>query len=181
MGSLSSAITTNLSTFPHVSANLPTDIITDIFTRLPVKSLIRFKCVSKSMYALVHNKIFIKKHVNRAIHQSDPKLILKNEFKLFGVEIINDKKLIRARKLQVPFALSLEKVEISGSCNGLLCISDQRCNEDIFLFNPSTRKYKKLPVPEFDVPTIETTCFTSLGFGYHQAEDDYKVIRSINC
>ncbi|KAJ4704040.1 F-box protein [Melia azedarach] len=164
--------------FPHVSANLPADLITDIFSRLPVKSLSRFKSVSKSMYALIHNPIFVKKHLSRAM-QTDPNLILRNEFKLFFVSV-GKESISKAHRIQLPFAiLSLDNVEISGSCNGLVCISDQQCNEDIFLYNPSTKLYNKLPVPKFDVPTIGTSCFTSLGFGYHQAEDDYKVIRSV--
>ncbi|KAJ0053186.1 hypothetical protein Pint_03067 [Pistacia integerrima] len=175
MASHPGAMITNFSSVPYVSANLPSDIINDIFARLPVKSLARFMCVSKSMYALLHNQKFIKKHLERAI-RIDPNLILRTDFKLFAVD---NEGWSKARKVQVPFSLSLDKVEISGSYHGLLCISDQRCNEDIYLFNPSTGVYRKLPPPEFDVPTIESTCFTSLGFGFHRAENDYKVIRSI--
>ncbi|XP_044500994.1 F-box protein CPR1-like [Mangifera indica] len=175
MVSLPCSIITNVLSVPYVSANLPSDIINDIFARLPVKSLVRFRCVSKSMFALLQSKKFIKKHLDRAM-QIDPNLILRTDFKLFAVD---DEQWSKARKLKVPFGLCLEKVEVSGSCHGLLCISDQRCNEDIYLFNPSTGVYRKLPPPEFDVPTIETTCFTSLGFGFHGGENDYKVLRSI--
>ncbi|GAV65220.1 hypothetical protein CFOL_v3_08735, partial [Cephalotus follicularis] len=155
---------------------LPSDIIIDIFTRLPVKSLAQFKCVAKPIYALLHNPNFIKRHLDHKIHQ-DPNLILKLDSKLFAVE---DEEWRKARRLQLPFAQSLEKLELSGSCNGLLCISDQLCNEDIFLYNPSTGSFNKLSFPEFDIPTSETTCFTALGFGYHHGGgDDYKVIRFV--
>ncbi|KAI9162323.1 hypothetical protein LWI28_026145 [Acer negundo] len=158
-----------------ISANLPGDMVSDIFTRLPVKSLCRFKCVSKSMYSMLHSPNFVKKHTNRAI-QKDPSMILRTEFRLYAAE--EDEEHSKVRKLQVPFARSLEKIGISGSCNGLLCISDQRHDEDIYIYNPSTRVYRKLPVPEFDIPTnIDSTFFTSLGFGFHQ--NDYKLVRSL--
>ncbi|KAL5854574.1 hypothetical protein ACOSQ4_004376 [Xanthoceras sorbifolium] len=42
---------------------LPEDMIIEILSILPVKSLIRFRCVSKSWYALVRSSSFISKHL----------------------------------------------------------------------------------------------------------------------
>ncbi|KAL5756370.1 hypothetical protein ACOSQ2_021116 [Xanthoceras sorbifolium] len=170
------SLSTNIPYFPDtLSENLPGDIISDIFSRLPVKSLCRFKCLSKPMYSMLHNPNFIKKHINGAM-MKDPSMLLRTEFRLYAAE--EDEKWSKVRKLKVPFAQSLEKIQISGSCNGLLCISDQRRNEDIFIYNPSTGVHRKLPAPVFDIPTIESTCFTSsLGFGFH--ENEYKLLRSI--
>ncbi|KAL5769479.1 hypothetical protein ACOSP7_013633 [Xanthoceras sorbifolium] len=49
---------------------LPEDIIIEILSILPVKSLIRFRCVSKSWYALVRSSSFISEHLknNHNIH-----------------------------------------------------------------------------------------------------------------
>ena len=49
-----------------LSEGLPYDIIFDILTRLPVKSLIRFCRVSKSWYSTITSPIFITKHLDRA-------------------------------------------------------------------------------------------------------------------
>lgn len=126
------------------------------------------------MYALLSDPKFVVQHLQRAILKN-PNLLLKLDSKLFCVD---DDELSKARRLSLPSALSLDKVEISGSCNGLLCISDQQNNEDIFLFNRSTGVFKNLPFPGFDIPTLES-CFSTLGFGYLQAEYDYKVIRCV--
>ncbi|KAJ6921690.1 F-box protein CPR1-like [Populus alba x Populus x berolinensis] len=174
MSSTSSAASTSSSTFTEMSANIPSDIISDILTRLPVKSLTRFKSVSKSMLAFLGNPEFVKQHLRRE-NLKNPNLVLKHESKLFYVE---DEEWSKARRLPLPFSLCLEKVEISGSCNGLLCISDQQCNQDIFLLNPSTGVFKHLPFSGFDIAAVENS-FTTMGFGYHQAEDDYKVIRCV--
>jgi hypothetical protein len=173
MSSTSSASTSS-SAFTEMSANIPSDIISDILTRLPVKSLTRFKSVSKSMLAFLGNPEFVKQHLKRA-NLKNPNLVLKHDSKLFYVE---DEEWSKARRLPLPFSLCLEKVEISGSCNGILCISDQQCNQDIFLLNPSTGVFKHLPFSGFDIAAVENS-FTTMGFGYHQAEDDYKVIRCV--
>ena len=47
--------------------DLPEDVLMDVFARLPVKSLLQFKCVCKSWYAIIRDPIFITKHLN---HQS---------------------------------------------------------------------------------------------------------------
>ena len=49
-----------------LSEHLPHDIMFDILTRLPVKSLIRFCLVSKSWYSTITSPIFITKHLDRA-------------------------------------------------------------------------------------------------------------------
>ncbi|PHT91718.1 hypothetical protein T459_06831 [Capsicum annuum] len=42
------------------------EILVDILTRLPVKSLLRFKCVSESWKALISDPYFKRKHLNHA-------------------------------------------------------------------------------------------------------------------
>ncbi|KAK9293371.1 hypothetical protein L1049_021363 [Liquidambar formosana] len=43
---------------------LPNDVIFDILSRLPVKAIIRFRCVSKSWYATITHPSFITTHLN---------------------------------------------------------------------------------------------------------------------
>ncbi|KAM7528085.1 hypothetical protein LguiB_031495 [Lonicera macranthoides] len=44
------------------NSNMPEDLLIDILARLPVKSLLRFKCVSKYWYALIGSPDFISNH-----------------------------------------------------------------------------------------------------------------------
>ncbi|KAJ7954984.1 putative F-box family protein [Quillaja saponaria] len=68
-------------------------------------------------------------------------------------------------------------VEILGSSNGLTCIIP---DEDVlFLFNPSTRKYKRIPDPPVESHHNSNSLYT-YGFGYDNINDDYKVIRTCN-
>lgn len=154
----------------------PATLFTDIFSKLPVKSLTRFKCVSKSMHAFLHHPRFIKKHLKKTIQFSSPNLILKLGFKLCAVE---DESWSKARRLPLPFAFLLDTLELAGSCSGLLCLSDHRLNEDIYLHNSSTGIYRKLPLRESDIPATDYSCSSSLGFGYLDLHKDYKVIRCL--
>ena len=47
------------------------DLLVSIFIRLPVKSLLRFKCVCKSWYSLINSPIFIGLHLNNKDSQKD--------------------------------------------------------------------------------------------------------------
>ncbi|CAB4261633.1 unnamed protein product [Prunus armeniaca] len=48
-------------------SNIPQKLIFDILSRLEPKDLIRYTCVSKAWYALIHNQDFIKAHHERSI------------------------------------------------------------------------------------------------------------------
>lgn len=48
---------------------LTEDLLVETLSRLPVKSLMRFMCVSKSWFSLVKDPNFICKHLNRDDHK----------------------------------------------------------------------------------------------------------------
>lgn len=68
-----------------------------------------------------------------------------------------------------------------GSCDGLLCLYNSE--EDIVLWNPSTRRHQKLPISAIEFPG-DSSAFTICekiiyGFGYDHVNDDYKVVRIV--
>ncbi|XP_023898475.1 F-box protein At3g07870-like [Quercus suber] len=86
-------------------------------------------------------------------------------------------------EFKIPFSFQSGLAFLVGSCNGLLCFSDFRLQNslinnaffgfnDVYLWNPSIRKFKKLP----------DTCLSQLhlaklGFAHHSQKNDYKVVR----
>ena len=55
---------TNRAEPPMMSQHLPEEVVYDILTRLTVKSIFRFRCVSKSWNSIFTNPIFITAHFN---------------------------------------------------------------------------------------------------------------------
>ncbi|XP_071731222.1 F-box/kelch-repeat protein At3g06240-like [Rutidosis leptorrhynchoides] len=167
---------------------LPPDLIEAILHFLPVKSLGRFKSVSKRWYSLISSQEFIKTHIRNLIknypNPNPTHLILDH---LDGYSTSTSTYSVDIKQLNAqptPATLIAKRLifqeplfEILGSCNGLLLANDKYHN--LYLVNPLTRK--SLIVPDFDpsmdnswnmYPTDETTN----KFGYDSSTDDYKVI-----
>ncbi|KAL9427479.1 hypothetical protein AB3S75_029630 [Citrus x aurantiifolia] len=49
------------------SVQLPLDLIVDILIRLPVRSLARFRCASRSFRSLIDGQDFVNRYVNHSI------------------------------------------------------------------------------------------------------------------
>ncbi|PQM41109.1 F-box/kelch-repeat protein [Prunus yedoensis var. nudiflora] len=161
--------------------DLSQDVIADILSRLPLKSVCRLRCVSKSWFNLTTEPHFINTHLNR--HQKKQKIILSSNNSLFSLDPeapIDDDML----PLEIDFPLknhpNTEWVHMFGSCNGLVCIMPQP--EAFFIFNPTTRE--SLRVPDCPMPSHicppepqEVMFHHAYSFGYAPSIDDYKFVK----
>ncbi|OMP01405.1 hypothetical protein COLO4_11917 [Corchorus olitorius] len=82
----------------------------------------------------------------------------------------------------IPFKSCSGWLKVLGSIRGLVCLYDyhhQVSGSKIFLYNPSIRQHKVLPVSTVTRPKSQGVQVDSvaLGFGYDKMNDDYKVIR----
>lgn len=75
-----------------------------------------------------------------------------------------------------PFPEIFFRMNFIGSCNGLLCMGCPPLGQAIVLWNPATKLYKflRLSKVDFGVPDM-----VSLGFGYDEEGDDFKVLRVV--
>lgn len=170
----------------HVlSLSFPDEIIVEILTRLPVKSLLRFRCVSKSWLSQISSPTFIKIHLNYAINNSmylHNHLICiscypRNHFREFSLHyLLHETEVDTTTTLDYSIAYPELPMRILGSCNGIVCIALDE--EHLFLWNPSISKHKILPHlhkrPGF-------CCYLKDGFGYEEITDDYKVVVIFYC
>ena len=156
--------------------DIPIDLIEDILSRLPVKSLLRFRCISKPICALLDDRHFIKLHFNRSIKtKSNLNLMLAALNRLYSVSCDS---LDVAIELDPPFnAFKEPGIDnlILRFCDGLICLATRYGNAAIW--NPATRKYCKLPVVPTEFPGINEIVFD---IGYDLFADDYKVVRVVN-
>ncbi|KAM1363558.1 hypothetical protein TB2_028002 [Malus domestica] len=170
-------------------AEFPPELIFEILLRLPPEGLLRCLCVSKSWNATIHDKNFIKSHLQRSIQtNSFGSLFVYVGFyhdgrKLKFSTIYNDGTIEQATGIgqsplqdvegRIPFPYTLV------SCNGIICIRTETVDkvEEFVLWNPSIQKFKKIPSPTFEQPpSSDIYLHRRYGFGYDSANDDYKLL-----
>ncbi|XP_069145058.1 F-box/kelch-repeat protein At3g06240-like [Solanum lycopersicum] len=161
------------------------DIILDILLRLPVKSLIRFKCVCKSWRTSIEDPNFIEHHY--ALSKSNV-----NRHKIFITGGVSDNmdnyfysvdaplqhdSVVSLLETPVPGINTLSRVSfISYSSNGIILIVFPY--DLIILWNPATGESRKIPSPIPKKKKSERRQFPAVyGFGYVSSIDDYKIFR----
>ncbi|XP_010686908.2 F-box protein CPR1 [Beta vulgaris subsp. vulgaris] len=154
-------------------ATFPTEIIAEILSRLPVKSLLRIKCVCKSWSSLIKTPNFILLQLNQTLISNSDRHLLKSsaDASFYSAELDLPHNHLSFTKLNHP--LQFDEVELFGCCNGVVCISDYD-KIDVFLHNPFTKSHRKLPMKRTPNPRKDVVLF---GFGYDRHNDDYKVLR----
>lgn len=149
------------------------EVIVEILLRLPVKSLVRFKCVSKRWLSLISDPRFAEWHFKRASEHAQRVLFSsRTEVRFLDFnELFRDSTALK--QLVVPFKQPNRRVRILGTCNGLVCVSLYN-HKDFYLWNPSTAVYRKLPDPWIK-QSGDTHTYRD-GFGYDLSSDDYKIL-----
>ena len=163
-----------------MSDYLPEEVVLEILQRLPVKSLIRFRCVSKSWNSLITTSAFIKSHLTRSLPKSSNKLIVRHCVDSPHVEhykLIDNNNDSPSDQIQhIDFPLTSRRINhflLIGSANGLFSLFEQ---DRFVLWNPSIRKFITLPKPCITVKKYGlVTCRSA--FGFDPRTNDYKVVR----
>ncbi|XP_059635248.1 F-box protein CPR1-like [Cornus florida] len=161
-------------------ANITEDLIVHVLSRLPVETLLRFRCVSKRWCALIDSPNFLSLQLNESLATNNNLTLIFEKLKVDGLyslgfdsldDILNhdDHNIV---KFDDPF-LKADKFDIVGSCNGLICLISLGVNEVLMLLNPSTKKHQILPPMP---PPSSEICDTVHGFGYDPVNDDYKIV-----
>jgi len=169
----------NIRRYNYSLPTLPYDVIQEILCRLPVKFILRFRCVCKSWNFLISDPKFVKKQLRVSIPRN---LYFLNYSRWSHKYILTSYALdsiftnITSNFIQSEYNLSNEVRTygklyfIIGSCNGIVCIADNH-NGLVILWNPSTKKIKQLPLYAKPIGTL-----TTFGFGYDSLNDNYKVV-----
>ncbi|XP_074335731.1 F-box protein CPR1-like isoform X2 [Apium graveolens] len=165
--------------------SLPNELIDEILCRLPVKPVLRFRCVSKGWCSLIDSNAFIKKHLKKTLECNIGGGLIINgdggDFYLADFDSLDDAD-ASAVRIDAPIKNLLVESQFVGASNGLICVWQNQMN-DVFLFNPATRKSRKIANSS---PQMFPTSFSQFesftcGFGYDQTNDDYKVVKVAEC
>ncbi|XP_030926206.1 F-box/kelch-repeat protein At3g06240-like isoform X1 [Quercus lobata] len=164
---------------------LPDEILTRIFTFLPIKSVIICTTVSKTWKSLIKNPTFISTHLHHSRNQNQNLFLLlslsRNDKQVYTLhKEDDDPDFTEYTSFDSP-APALHLHNVVGTFNGLICLSYGLPNraEEIFLWNPCVRKFLQLPYPDATVDTHGTS-HTSFGFGFDPKTNDYKVVRILS-
>lgn len=161
--------------------SLPEELLVEVLARLPVKRLLQYRSVCKAWLTLISSQSFVQRHLNQTA--ADPK----NETFIahtYQVKIPNHKiSLLRLDdldnpiNLQHPFPSSVSpaEMEVVGSCNGLLCLTNPLGH--ICLWNPAMKRVKD--ISDFAIRIVDSTGEVSVGFGFDGMTNDYKVVRIV--
>ncbi|PON91357.1 F-box domain containing protein [Trema orientale] len=154
-------------------ASLPWVAIVNILSRLPVKDLLRYRCVSKPWCSLIDGPDFIKMHLNHSTETSSNLGLIRAGRQLHWVGLDTPSKAVRLK----PPINKARGMQILGRSNGLVALVNSE--GEMALGNPSTRKYMKVPLSDLreDPGNFE---FGMLGFGYDPVNDDHKFLRMIH-
>ena len=136
-----------------LSRRLADNIVYDILTRLPVKSLIRFRCVSWSWYCVITDSDFITEHLDRANLLSNNKngYLLCNPYRkgqysscdyLCTFVSNTERTLTEISRFQF---LSYDDCLV-GFSSDIICLANyaEESSYIIYFWNPSIRKFKRL-------------------------------------
>ncbi|XVF36897.1 hypothetical protein REPUB_Repub19eG0098500 [Reevesia pubescens] len=167
---------------------LPHDVVYCILSELPVKSLLRFKNVSKEWYSFINELYFIKSHLRKSMETNrNLNIILKEREsgKLFyvgfdSVHLNNPKEINHPLKRLCLGRLDhddYDRTQVLGSCNGLLClINEDQTYKTIVLWNISTGDYKVLSHESVELQRGQAQQVAFYGLGYDSINDDYKLV-----
>ncbi|XP_071717698.1 F-box only protein 8-like [Rutidosis leptorrhynchoides] len=163
------------------TSEIPIEVLfSEILSRLPVKSVLRFRCVSKQWYSLLSSQSFKNKHLDRITVdvQQNPNMFLQISGRDCQVHEDDASGLITHTR-PLPFISKYDKsVVILASFHGLVCagvLLDPRhyLYSDLYLWNPLTDEFKRLPKTHYHSYTdLNPRC----GLYYSSSDNDYKLL-----
>ncbi|KAK1392881.1 F-box domain-containing protein [Heracleum sosnowskyi] len=179
---------------------LTQDLITQILVKLPVKTLLCCKSVSKPWLSLISSPNFIISHLKHTITNpggADQTFIV-HEYDDFSMYLLN----LDAPQPKAPLGFPYSEGDYSfephykivGSCNGIVCVSVSNCereteltdwycrtsyyrnNPNTYLWNPATKQSKLVP-PHNICGKLN---MVAMGFGFDFIGNDFKVLTVIS-
>ncbi|KAL6497629.1 hypothetical protein OROHE_027258 [Orobanche hederae] len=145
--------------------SLPEDLLIDILSRLPVKSLLQCKLVCKECHVIVSSSSFIKKYFN---HDGNlTRLVLYCYDKFCTYSYFPDETTLERHEVPDNLLLLGEITYFRGPCHGIFCIYVTK--NKFALWNPTTRRLRL-------IQCYPSYIFDEVGFGMDPLTDDFKIV-----
>ncbi|KAL3615093.1 hypothetical protein CASFOL_040754 [Castilleja foliolosa] len=158
---------------------IPWDSWHEIFVRLPAKSLLRCRAVSKAWRAFIDDGCFVKAYTKRQLTPTTSKnVIIHNSagppfhpFCSLNLDALN----FHGSSLQTVAVTPLDSTQCDrlnfpvAACDGLMLIAPSKPEQKWQIRNPSTNESLDLPQPD-------SRRYAATGLGYDKSSDDYKAV-----
>ncbi|XP_050211947.1 F-box protein CPR1-like [Mercurialis annua] len=162
------------------ASDVPIDVICGILSYLPVKSVLRFRCVSKSWCSLINDSHFKRSHL---LQSRDQVLVRQLQcpdkyYSFHGGPFFDDIVSGESREMEslfprIPNPPICNATKLLAACDGLLLMKN--CdNGQLTLLNPSTGQCRNLQDVKYDFASPGGRC--CYGLGYDSSTDDYKIL-----
>ncbi|KAK2991265.1 hypothetical protein RJ640_023679 [Escallonia rubra] len=160
-------------------SDVPDDVMSDIFLRLPMETVLTCRSVSKEWYALLTSPNFLELHLHYRTSNAPEKLVsLLQPLGPVNAPVslcIRDEEASVSIPLPFPFDRGAH-IEIIGSCNGLVCAiicGSGGTGMTIVIWNPASTQYRFLETPQYG---WQFDSFGHVGFGFLEDAHDYKIV-----
>ncbi|KFK27977.1 hypothetical protein AALP_AA8G456000 [Arabis alpina] len=170
-----------------VAPEIPLELQMEILTRLPSKSLMRFKCVSKLWFSLIRSRYFTNRHLTVGPPPPRPPplyMSLVNHFECDSMEVCHNpgESLLLSLSPSSSSAKCLDRDLILPGLGGVNMVALRGlllyivCREAC-IYNPTTRQSLTLPSIKSNIFAPDEICKYVLYFlGYDPVLDQYKVL-----
>ncbi|KAH0690723.1 hypothetical protein KY285_017926 [Solanum tuberosum] len=151
------------------------DLLTEIFLRLPPKSLLRFQCVSKHWLSLISSAHFRRLHTRRnATSPASTVGVFLCRHPNYDFLALNEERISEMGRIYDRLSDSRGSKVVCNinSCNGLLCVGfkSDDAKTDFYIYNLTTGHHRFIPVPE-------TMIVKSMNLAFDpNISDDYYVV-----
>ena len=140
----------------------------------------RLRLVSRYYNSIITSPIFITRHFNlnqakslsnnHNVYVLSPKSDRPLDREICKVVCYSDRTLTEISSFLIPFP----RVKVFGFCNGIFCLHNY-CDDRIYLWNPSIKKYKRLAYTALTFKTVFP--HFKHGLAYHSQNNDFKILR----
>uniref|UniRef100_A0A1J3F2T9 F-box/LRR-repeat/kelch-repeat protein n=1 Tax=Noccaea caerulescens TaxID=107243 RepID=A0A1J3F2T9_NOCCA len=144
--------------------SLPHHVVEHIMERLPAKSLLRFKAVSKQWSSTIESPVFHERQLKHGQQSGDPHVLMVSVLTERKTVVETIRRLVLGSSTSIKIPTPWEKENtiylVSSSCDGLVYL--YLPDEPGFMVNPTTRWYRPIPLCKFHQLVID------LGESYYE-------------
>ncbi|KAK9273620.1 hypothetical protein L1049_018430 [Liquidambar formosana] len=155
---------------------LPIKIAFNIFSRLPIKSLLRSRCVSKPWCNIIDDPSLASLHLTRTVEDHTILVLDCPTHKKNATSLhleVDSKKNMKASKNPIAELSDLNHYSLEGSCNGLLYFAKRNDQGGVIVLNPLTKQSTALPPATSHSPWPHMKKY---GLGFDYRTNTYKIV-----